>query len=131
MKKIILSLALVLSASLVAGQQLTKEQIKAQKKEQKALMLKAKEADKAITAGDPAGALNIIQPVINSPLTNKDAFVWYVACKAKKGVIDAENFKRSQGQAFNAELLYNSSYDIFDYLIKCDELDKAPNAKAR
>ena len=86
MKKIVLSLALVLSASLVSGQQLTKEQIKAQKKEQKALMLKAKEADKAITAGDPAGALNTIQPVINSPLTNNDAYVWYVACKAKKGV---------------------------------------------
>ncbi len=131
MKKAILSLALVLSASLVSGQQLTKEQIKAQKKEQKALMLKAKEADKAITAGDPAGALNTIQPAINSPLTNKNAYVWYVACKAKKGVIDAENFKRSQGQAFNADLLYNSSYDIFDYLIKCDELDKAPNAKGK
>lgn len=131
MKKIVLSLALVLSASLVSGQQLTKEQIKAQKKEQKALMLKAKEADKAITAGDPAGALNTIQEAIKSPLTNKDAYVWYVACKAKKGVIDNENFKRSQGQAFNADLLYNSSYDIFDYLIKCDELDKAPNAKGK
>ncbi len=131
MKKLILSFALVLAASIVSGQQLTKEQIKAQKKERKALMLKAKEADKAITAGDPAGALNTIQPVIKSPLTNTDAYVWYVACKAKKGVIDAENFKRSQGQAFNADLLYNSSYDIFDYLIKCDELDKAPNAKGK
>lgn len=131
MKKLILSFALVLAASIVSGQQLTKEQIKAQKKERKELMLKAKEAEKAITAGDPAGALNTIQPVIKSPLTNSDAYVWYVACKAKKGVIDAENFKRSQGQSFNAEMLYNSSYDIFDYLIKCDELDKAPNAKGK
>ena len=131
MKKIILSLAVVLGASAVSGQQLTKEQIKAQKKEQKALILKAKEADKAITAGDPASALNTIQDALKSPLTNKDAYVWYVACKAKKGVIDGENFKRSQGQSFNADLLYNSSYDIFDYLIKCDELDKAPNAKGK
>ena len=94
-------------------------------------MLKAKEADKAIIAGDNAGALNTIQPVLASPLTNSDAYVWYVACKAKKGVIDGENYKRSQGQQFNADLMYNSAYDIFDYLIKCDELDKAPNAKGK
>ena len=131
MKKLILSFSFVLAASIVSGQQLTKEQIKAQKKERKELMLKAKDADKAITNGDPAGALSTIQPVIKSPLTNNDAYVWYVACKAKKGVIDAENFKRAQGESFNAELLYNSSYDIFDYLIKCDELDKAPNAKGK
>ena len=131
MKKLVLSFALVLAASMVSGQQLTKEQIKAQKKEAKALMLKAKEADKAIIAGDNAGALNTIQPVLASPLTNSDAYVWYVACKAKKGVIDGENYKRSQGQQFNADLMYNSAYDIFDYLIKCDELDKAPNAKGK
>lgn len=131
MKKIILSFAFILAASIVSGQQLTKEQIKAQKKEQKALMLKAKEADKAVTAGDHTGALNTIQPALQSPLTNNNAYVWYVACKAKKGIIDAENFKRAQGQAFNGDMLYNSSYDIFDYLIKCDELDKAPNAKGK
>ena len=131
MKKLVLSFALVLAASMVSGQQLTKEQIKAQKKEAKALMLKAKEADKAIIAGDNAGALNTIQPALASPLTNQNAYVWYVACKAKKGVIDGENYKRSQGQQFNADLMYNSAYDIFDYLIKCDELDKAPNAKGK
>ena len=131
MKKLILSFAMVLAASIVTGQELTKEQIKAQKKERKELLTKAKEAEKAITLGDNAGALNTIQAAIKSPLTNSDAYVWYVACKAKKGVIDEENYKRSQGQSFNAELLYNSSYDIFDYLIKCDELDKAPNAKGK
>ena len=110
---------------------LTKEQIKAQKKERKALMAKAKEADKAITAGNPSGALNTIQPVLQNPLTNTDAYVWHVACKAKKGIIDSENYKRSQGQSFNADLLYNSSYDIFDYLIKCDKFDKAPNEKGK
>ena len=85
MKKLVLSFALLLAASMVSGQQLTKEQIKAQKKEAKALMLKAKEADKAIIAGDNAGALNTIQPALASPLTNQNAYVWYVACKAKKG----------------------------------------------
>ena len=131
MKKLVLSFAMVLAASMVSGQQLTKEQIKAQKKEQKALMTKAKEADKAIVAGDHAGALNTIQDALKSPLTNTNAYVWYVACKAKKGLIDAENYKRAQGQQFNAEQLYNSAYDIFDYLIKCDEYDKAPNAKGK
>ena len=131
MKKIILSFALVLTASLVSGQQLTKEQIKAQKKERKALMVNVKAADKAITTGDNAGALNLVLPAVKSPLTNTDAYVWYVACKAKKGIIDGENFKRSQAQAFNAALMYNSAYDIFDYLIQCDKYDKAPNAKGK
>lgn len=131
MKKLILSFALVLAASYVSGQQLTKEQIKAQKKERKALMVKVKEADRAITNGDPATALSTIQPALSSSLTNTNAYVWYVACKAKKGIIDNENYKRSQGQAFDADKLYNSSYDIFDYLIKCDELDKAPNEKGK
>lgn len=131
MKKVILSLAVVLSASLVSGQELTKEQIKAQKKERKALMTKVKEAEKAITIEDYNGALNTVMPATQNPLTNTDAYVWYVACKAKKGIIDAENFKRSQAQAFNADLMYNSAYDIFDYLIKCDEYDKAPDAKGK
>lgn len=131
MKKLILSFALVLTASLVSGQALTKEQIKAQKKEQKALMLKVKTAEKAIVNGDNAGALNMVQDALKSPLTNTNAYVWYVASKAKKGVIDGENYKRSQAQPFNAELMYNSAYDIFDYLIKCDQYDKAPNAKGK
>ena len=131
MKKLILSFAFVLTASLVSGQALTKEQIKAQKKEQKALMLKVKEAEKAIVNGDNAGALNMVQSALNSPLTNTNAYVWYVASKAKKGLIDGENYKRSQGQSFNAEMMYNSAYDIFDYLIKCDKYDKQPNAKGK
>ena len=94
MKKVILSLAVVLSASRVSGQELTKEQIKAQKKERKALMTKVKEAEKAITIEDYNGALNTVMPATQNPLTNTDAYVWYVACKAKKGIIDAENFKR-------------------------------------
>ena len=131
MKKLILSFALVLTAGLVSGQALTKEQIKAQKKEQKALMLKVKEAEKAIVNGDNTGALNMVQDALKSPLTNTNAYVWYVASKAKKGVIDGENYKRSQAQPFNAEVMYNSAYDIFDYLIKCDKYDKAPNAKGK
>ena len=42
MKKLVLSFAMVLAASMVSGQQLTKEQIKAQKKEQKQNILSFK-----------------------------------------------------------------------------------------
>ena len=48
MKKLALSLAVVLSATMAFGQTLSKEELKAQKREIKSLMLIAKDAEKII-----------------------------------------------------------------------------------
>ena len=102
MKKLVLSIAMVLAASFTFGQELTKEELKQQKRQIKALMNVANDAESNL-AVDPTGAANAMRTVIASPLVNTDAYVWYVSANAKKGVVDEENRKRAEGAAFDEE----------------------------
>ena len=71
MKKIALSMALILSATIAFGQALSKDEIKAQKRQAKALMVVAKDAEKLITE-NPAAALDNVKACIECPLVNND-----------------------------------------------------------
>ena len=69
MKKLVLSLALVLGATFAFGQELTKEQLKEQKKQIKALMKVAETAEANINAGIAAAKqivdfLQTVSPIL-------------------------------------------------------------------
>ena len=130
MKKLVLSLVVVLGATFAFGQELSKEELKQQKKEIKRLMAVVNNAEVNLQA-DPIGSANSLKPILKNSLVNKDAYVWYVSANAKKTVIDNENNKRAEGAAYNEELLYSYTYELGKDLEKCEEYDALPDAKGR
>ena len=130
MKKLVLSLALVLAGSFAIGQELTKEQIKEQKKQTKALMKVVMDAESNIST-NPVGAANAIKTAVNSELVNKDAYVWFVSASAKKAVVDGENRKRAEGAPFDEPLMYSYTYELGNDLENCEKYDNMPDAKGR
>ena len=130
MKKLVLSLAMVLGATFAFGQELSKEELKEQKRQIKALMSVVSDAEMNLQT-DPVGAANSLKPVLKNSLVNKDAYVWYVSASAKQAVISHENNKRVEGGAFNEELLYSYTYEVGYDLEKCEECDVLPDAKGR
>ena len=121
---------MVLGATFAFGQELSKEELKEQKRQIKALMGIVNDAEMNMQA-DPVGAANSLKPVLKNSLVNKDAHVWYVSASAKKNVIDNENNKRAEGAAYNEELLYSYTYELGNDLVKCEECDVLPDAKGR
>ena len=130
MKKLVLSLALVLAGSFAMGQELTKEQIKEQKKQTKALMKVVADAEANITA-NPVGAANAIKTATGNDLVNKNAYVWFVSASAKKAVIDGENRKRAEGAAFDEPLMYSYAYELGGDLENCEKYDNMPDEKGK
>ncbi len=130
MKKIVLSMAMILSATIAFGQELTKEEIKAQKRETKALMIVAKDAEKIIVE-NPETALANIQACINSPLVNNDPYIWFIAAKSRKAIVEKDNAARAAGAQINMEKFYADCWQLIYELEKCDSLDNAPNAKGK
>lgn len=130
MKKTVLSFAFVLAATFAFGQELTKEQLKQQKKEIKALMGVAEDAESNI-ANDPEAAVAAIRTATSNPLVNKNAYVWYVSASAKKGVMDNENRKRAEGGQFDEEKLYNYTFEFGNDIAECDKCDNLPDAKGK
>ena len=130
MKKLVISLAFVLAATFSFGQELSKEELKQQKRQIKALMGVAQNAEINL-ASDPVGAVNAMKAVITNPLVNTDAYVWFVNASAKKAVIDNENRKRAEGAAFDEAMLYTYAYELGGDLEKCEEYDNVPDAKGK
>ena len=128
MKKLILSLTLALATMVAFGQALTKEELKAQKKQIKQLMQTAKDADKA-TLDTPEAALNNVKACIENPLVNNDAYVWYVSAKARKAIVDKDNAARVAGTEIDMNGLYQNCVTLINELQVCDSLDNLPNAK--
>ena len=130
MKKLVLSLAMVLGATFAFGQELSKEELKQQKRQIKALMGIVSDAETHLQT-DPIGASNALKPVLVNSLVNKDAYVWYVSASAKQAVIANENNKRVQGAAYDEAMLYEYTYELGKDLEKCEECDALPDAKGR
>lgn len=130
MKKLVMSIVFVLGATFAFGQELTKEELKQQKKEIKTLVNIAKDAELNLQA-DPTAAANAMKQVISNPLVKTDPFVWYVSASAKKAVIDAENRKRAEGAACNEALLYGYTYELGHELANCEKYDNLPDAKGK
>lgn len=130
MKKLVLSLAFVLMGSFAIGQELTKEQIKEQKKQRKALMTMVQDTEAKIQQ-NPVAAANALKTATSNELVNTDAYVWFVSTSAKKAVIDNENRKRAEGAAFDEPLMYSYVYELGTDLANCEKYDNMPDAKGR
>lgn len=130
MKKLVISIAFVLGATFAFGQELTKEELKQQKREIKALVNIAKDAEITLLT-DPVSAVNSMKPVLTNPLVKTNPFIWYVSVSAKKAAIDAENRKRAEGADFNEAMLYDYTYQLGHELANCEKYDNAPDAKGK
>ena len=133
MKKLLLSLTLLLTVSFAFGQELTKEQIKEQKRQTKALMNLISDAEAQIL-DNPSGAINMLKPALqgeHAVLVANEPYLWYVLASAKVGVMQQEQLKQQEGQSFNEKVLYSYCYEIFQDLSRCYELDNTPDAKGR
>lgn len=130
MKKIVFSLALLLSAAVAFGQTLSKEELKAQKKQIKALMTEVKSAEKLIL-DNPDAAFSKVNACIENPLVNGDAYVWYVQTQARKAIIDRDNAARVEGGQIDLNKLYSNCIQLISELEVCDSLDNLPDAKGK
>ncbi len=121
---------MVLTAAFAFGQELSKEELKQQKRQIKALMNVAEDAEMNIVA-DPVGAANAMRTVTSNPLMNNNAYVWFVSTTAKSAVMDNENRKRAEGAAFDEAVLYNYTYEICNDLANWERCDNLPDEKGR
>lgn len=133
LKKLLLSLTLVMAVTAVFAQELSKEELKQMKRQKKALMQMISDAEKAIPT-DPAGALNTLRPAFDGDykhLVLNEPYLWYVSAMAKVGVLNQENVKHSEKQPCDLNKLYRYSLDVFNELSRCDSLDNLPDAKGK
>lgn len=75
---------------------------------------------------DPTKAAEIIEPALSDPTTANDPETWKLAGDFQKAIYDDENMKMylPGGKADTAKL-YNSLAKMFEYYMKCDEVEKA------
>lgn len=125
-----MSIAFVLAATFAFGQELSKEELKQQKRQIKSLMSIANDAEVTLLT-DPVAAVNSMKPVLASPLVNKNPYVWYIAASAKKAAIDIENRKRTEGAAFDEVRLYTYTHEIGTDLENLEKYDNMPDAKGK
>ncbi|MBQ8364800.1 MAG: tetratricopeptide repeat protein [Bacteroidaceae bacterium] len=130
MKKLVFTMTLLLSAAIAFGQALSKEELKAQKKQIKALMVEAKSAEKLIL-DNPDAALAKISTCTENPLVNGDAYVWYIKTQALKAIIDRDNASRASGGQIDMNKLYSNCVQLISELEICDSLDNLPDKKGK
>lgn len=130
MKKLVLSLALVLAATFSFGQELSKEELKQQKRQIKALMKIAEDAEVNLLT-NPTAASDAMNAVTSNPLVNQDPYVWFVSASARKGVMDEENRKRAEGAASDELKLYTYAYHLGHDLANCEKYDNMPDSKGK
>lgn len=84
----------------------------------------AKEAKSA--KANPEEAAKIIEPALADPTTANDPETWKLAGDFQKAIYDDENMKLylPGGKADTARL-YNSLAKMFEYYMKCDEVEQA------
>ena len=141
MKKVLLFLAAaVMSASVTFAQADDKAAAKAAKEAAKALKAEIKAANK--TLREAQGQLNAVDGNINQANTlieqamqNKHTAsnpdTWYTAGKIQEKFYTAESEKMYLQQAYDKDKFFGSLSKIFDYYLKCAELEQIPNEKGK
>lgn len=79
---------------------------------------------------NPAEAAKIIEPALTNPETANDPETWKLAGDFQKAIYDAENEKLYLSQVDKTKVadmptMYNSLLKMFEYYLKCDELEQA------
>ena len=107
MKKVLLTAAVMFATCAVSAQTSVVKQAKSEK-------------------SDPVKAAKIIEPALTDPTTANDPETWKLAGDFQKAIYDDENMKLylPGGEADTAKL-YNSLAKMFEYYMKCDEVEQA------
>ena len=107
MKKVLLTAAVLFTTCAVSAQTSVVKEAKSSK-------------------SDPVKAAQIIEPALSDPTTANDPETWKLAGDFQKAIYDDENMKLylPGGQADTAKL-YNSLAKMFEYYMKCDEVEQA------
>lgn len=107
MKKVLFTVALLFGAFTVSAQESV-----------------VKEAKKL--KGNPVEAAKVIEAALTNPETANDPNTWQLAGDFQKAIYDEENMKLylPNGNADTTKL-YNSLVKMFDYYLKCDEVEQA------
>lgn len=128
--------AAVMSASITFAQADDKAAAKAAKEAAKALKAEIKAANKILkqaqgqlnaTDGNVDQANTFIEQAMENKHTASNPDTWYTAGKIQEKYYNAENEKMYLQQAYNKEKFFSSLSKMFDYFLKCDELEQQPN----
>lgn len=83
------------------------------------------------TKPDFAAAQKLINEALTNAETKDDANTWNVAGIIQKKINEKENEKAYLKQPYDTTKMYNSIYSMFEYFLKCDELEQIPNEKGK
>lgn len=111
MKKVLFTLALLFGAFTVSAQQSV-----------------VKEAKKL--KGNPSEAAKVIEAALSNPETANDPETWKLAGDIQKSIYDAENDKMylsavDPTKVADTAKLYNSLKKLYEYYLKCDDVEQA------
>ena len=107
MKKVLFTVALLAGAFTASAQLSVVKEAKAMKK-------------------DPAAAAKVLEAALTNPETANDPNTWQLAGDLQKAIYDEENMKLyvPGGQA-DMPKMYNAMMKMFEYYLKCDEVEQA------
>ena len=107
MKKVLFTVALLFGAFFASAQVSVVKEAKAMKK-------------------NPAEAAKVLEAALTNPETANDPNTWQLAGDLQKAMYDEENMKLylPGGQA-DMPKMYNSLLKMFEYYLKCDEVEQA------
>ena len=107
MKKVLFTVALLAGAFAASAQVSVVKEAKAMKK-------------------DPAAAAKVLEAALTNPETANDPNTWQLAGDLQKAIYDEENMKLylPGGQA-DMPRMYGAMLKMFDYYLKCDEVEQA------
>ena len=107
MKKVLFTVALLAGAFAASAQVSVVKEAKAMKK-------------------DPAAAAKVLEAALTNPETANDPNTWQLAGDLQKAIYDEENMKMylPGGQA-DMPKMYDAMLKMFDYYLKCDEVEQA------
>ena len=107
MKKVLFTVALMFGAMVASAQVSVVKEAKSMKK-------------------DPVAAAKVLEAALTNPETANDPNTWQLAGDLQKAIYDEENMKLyvPGGQA-DMPKMYNAMMKMFEYYLKCDEVEQA------
>ena len=107
MKKVLFTVALMFGAMVASAQVSVVKEAKSMKK-------------------DPAAAAKVLEAALTNPETANDPNTWQLAGDLQKAIYDEENMKLyvPGGQA-DMPKMYNAMMKMFEYYLKCDDVEQA------
>ena len=107
MKKVLFTVALMFGAMVASAQVSVVKEAKSMKK-------------------DPAAAAKVLEAALTNPETANDPETWKLAGDLQKAIYDEENMKAYlPGGQPDMPKMYGALIKMFDYYLKCDEVEQA------